>query len=278
MDQMSYYATVPAWMLSMEMPSAEKLMCVLLSALSQRDGFCFATNAFIGNALGISEGAVKNILRRLNDIGIIKIVNKKTKVAGNRKIYLQFVETNMCPVANVTEETRISSTNSGIDSIDAAFDKFYTIYPRKEKKVLALKMFKSKKLYGRIDDLIQATKNYSVKNIETDVKFIMLPVTFLNNEIWEENITANDLKKNSNGAVVVKTGFDAFVVKSQKLASDLHDNNKSNQLDGMSADDMEQFTAKEKQIIREIGFKKFIQNCQDGDYMMKIKPIWEAMQ
>lgn len=92
------------------------------------------------------------------------------------------------------------------------------------------------------------------------------------------NGKVDDLKKNSNGAVVVKTGFDAFVVKSQKLANDLHDNNKSNHLDGMSVDDMEQFTDKEKKIIREIGFKKFIQNCQDGDYMMKIKPMWENAQ
>lgn len=82
------------------------------------------------------------------------------------------------------------------------------------------------------------------------------------------------LKKNSNGAAIMQTGFSAFVGECQKLSHELHGKN----LEKILVDDMDQFTSQERELIKKIGFKKLMQNCADGDFMDNIKPMWEEIQ
>jgi hypothetical protein len=132
--------------------------------------------------------------------------------------------------------------------------------------------FNSEAFYDHYEAVGWVVGRNKMKNWHASVNsWVRRESTFNNGKV-------DDLKKNSNGAVVVKTGFDAFVVKCQKLSIDLHNDNKSNKLDEISVDELEHFTDNEKSLIKNIGFAKLIQNCQDGDFMMKIKPIWEEMK
>jgi len=82
-----------------------------------------------------------------------------------------------------------------------------------------------------------------------------------------------EVKKIANGVVVVKTGFTGFVDKCCALVSTLHGKN----LDEILVKNLDVFLEQEEIFIEKIGFKKLIQNCQDGDFMDKVELEWEAM-
>ncbi|HZF69911.1 hypothetical protein [Sulfuricurvum sp.] len=267
----SYYATVPSWVLSHATLSyAEKLMCALLSAMSQQNGYCFATNEALANALATSEGSIKYILGNLDKAGVIAIHNKKTKKAGNRQIRLIFTEM----ISSIPEST--SQTDLPKNEIEDAFNRFYELYPRKEKKVFALKMFKSKKIYKRTEELLQATKNYVTEMSNTDRQFIMLPSTFLDNQIWEEKIGTEEAKKISNGAAEESSDpFDVFVKRLSNISSDAF--NRGAGLNGVDITD-HTFTAKEEQFIESAGgFKAILVRVMDGDFATEFRPVWESI-
>lgn len=192
-------------------------MCAVLSSMSHKNGFCFATNEALTEALGSTESSVKHTLSQLEKANVISITNKKTKKAGNRQIRLIFAERIEEMGAAQEEQTQMPR-----DEIADAFDRFYEVYPRKRDKGPALKMFRSKKLQNRIGDLIRATKNYASSVADTDKQFIKLPATFLNNQVWEEYLMAEEeCKKISNAAVDRDPVFDAFYERCYKFAIDM---------------------------------------------------------
>lgn len=212
MEPLSYYATIPSWLLSLDITSGEKVMCIMLSALSSRDGYCFATNDYLAQILSTTENAVKLTLGRLERGGVICIENKKTKIAGNRKIYLSFIQQNPQGQNPTGDESKPHEKTL------EAFEKFYAKYPRKQKRVPALEMFKAKKLTARIEDLLRATEIYA-KSVEgTEIHFIMLPTSFLNKGIWEEYVTKAEEKKSNGAHVPPLNSFDNFIAKCQEIA------------------------------------------------------------
>lgn len=281
MSPMSYYSTIPSWILSNQALSyGDKLVCALLSGMSQKNGYCFATNDALASALGISNGAVLKMLQKLDEMNIISIHNKKTKKAGNRQIRLVFAE--RIEEDDETEQAPDLPRNE----IEDAFDRFYEVYPRKEKKVLALKMFKSKNLHKQIGDVVAATKNYASKMSDTDKQFIMLPATFLNNQIWEEHIGgAEEAKKIGSGAAKVSSDpiFD-LVQKCMRLKSDWFDTlvyeKNSSQMSAADVveDGISYFSDIEINVINEIGFKLMLRECTDGDFVVSsVVPVWERL-
>lgn len=174
--------------------------------------------------------------------------------------------------------------NKGVDSIEMAFERFYEVYPRKEKKILAFKMFKSKKLYQQISNVVAATKNYASKMSDTDKQFIMLPATFLNNQIWEEYIGgAEEAKKIASGAVE-SDPFPSFIDKCSLLKSKWFNAavyyKNVEEMNG--ADVMEDgeryFTDFEISVLNEVGFRAMMRDCVDGDFIVaKVKPVWDRM-
>jgi len=274
---MNYYTTIPSWILSKKIPPSEKLMCVLLSALSQKDGFCYANNKYLAESLGTSEGAVIKIINRLSSIDMIAIINKKTKIIGNRKIYLKFVEINESDkTSNDDDQNDIGDLSE--DPIESKFDLFYNLYPRREKRVLALKMFKSKKLHNRIDDLLSATKRYIAEKEGTEVKFLMLPATFLNNEIWEEYVGSGN-KKISNAAGAEDDQFEAFVRVLRKFIVSV---------EGMSWDDISDHcdeaqlfdngSAEQRALSEYGGLKWAYQHSDSDDFKSDLYAAWESVK
>lgn len=58
-------------LLCKEINNTEKLAIALIEGLSNEKGYCFASNAYIADALGVSERQVQNVIKRLEDIGIM---------------------------------------------------------------------------------------------------------------------------------------------------------------------------------------------------------------
>lgn len=276
MAQVSYYATIPSWVLSHKTLSyGEKVMCALLSAMSQRDGYCFASNEALAEALGTSEGAVIKILTRLDEANVITIAKKKTKKSGNRQIRLVFAEN----LGTSTEDNDGKKFANGAadQNPNDPFDRFYEIYPRKEKKIPAQKMFKSKKLHSRIDDLLRATKNYARKVSDTDQQFIMLPSTFLNNQIWEEYIGKEEPQKFANGAAAEESAdpFDTFVNRMEVLAREIF--NSGYEFDD-SYMDRYIFSEHEKKFMESAGgFAVVLKVVLDGDFKKEYRSMWDVI-
>lgn len=273
MSSISYYAVIPSWVLShISLSPSEKLMCALISAMSQKNGYCFATNEALAKALSVSESSVKHVLSNLETANVIAIHNKKTKKAGNRQIRLVFAE-------RIEEDEEIQETPElPRNEIEDAFDRFYEVYPRKEQKISALKMFKSKKLHKKIKDLIAAAKVYAEKKSETDKQYILLPSSFLNNKVWEEYIyEAEEVKKISNGAAVPVDPFDVIIDKLSVIAKKLFN---SLGVDGVNAAELSayEFDEKEKVFIESAGgFVVVLRNALGGDFKAMYRPVWESV-
>lgn len=278
---MAYISYLSSWILaSKELTCNEKLLCALIDGLSKQKGYCFASNETLAQALGTTEGAIKKALSRLEIKKIISMPYEGLKTPTNRQIFLHLeknIENNDIEIGKAVEK----NTNSAI----VAFDNFYKLYPRKEKRELAHKIFKYKKLHKRIDELILATKNYTKKVADIDHKFIMLPATFLDNKIWEEYIVSVEgSEKISNVSAVPIDTFENFRIKSVNMSHALFHSGKMNKIDELEMQwsagaGREGFTEREVMVISDIGFARFITGINDGDFIEReIIPVWKSTE
>jgi predicted transcriptional regulator len=274
-NSLSYYATIPSWLLGLDITNGEKIMCILLSSLSNKEGYCFATNQYLSEVLGMTENAVKISLGRLERGGIITIQNKKTKVSGNRRIYLSFVQKNpsnpeiISSFSTHRENKKIQTPKIPNVAVMEAFKKFYDRYPRKQKQQPAFDIFKRKQLINRVNDLINATDKYKNSVEGVDMKFIMLPTTFLNQGVWEEYLEEGE--KKLNGAQTQLNPFDFFIEKIENISKGIFSGEiKKGEIDFSSFDD------KERTVIKKVGFKNLLSNIVDGEFINdEIIPVWE---
>lgn len=66
---------------------AAKLFFGRLTQFTQKKGFCWASNAYLGELMGVDERTIKRWLSDLKDIGFIRIETKKHQLKTERKIY-----------------------------------------------------------------------------------------------------------------------------------------------------------------------------------------------
>ena len=87
--EVSYYAILPAKVRhSKELSSSEKLLFAEVSALSNKDGYCSASNAYLGHLLNITERSVTRQLNTLRKQGFVRVeLIREGKRITERKIY-----------------------------------------------------------------------------------------------------------------------------------------------------------------------------------------------
>lgn len=89
MESPSYYAVIPASVRYDERLKAnEKLLYGELTALSQKDGFAFASNGYFAKLYGVAKTTVSEWLKDLQDAGYIKICIDRQE--GNLRRILVF--------------------------------------------------------------------------------------------------------------------------------------------------------------------------------------------
>jgi len=89
-DLYSFDAVIPSWLLlDKKIPNRAKLLYAHIRALSKKNGYCFATNEFLSEIIGVSIRTIKTYLRKLEKIGVIETEIKPRKGGGwERKIRL----------------------------------------------------------------------------------------------------------------------------------------------------------------------------------------------
>lgn len=71
----------------------------------------------------------------------------------------------------------------------STFNDFWSLYPRRQKKVEAQKIWKKEKLDEKAQIIIDALKRrLNTEWINTPLKYIPLPATYLNNKQWEDEV------------------------------------------------------------------------------------------
>ena len=89
-NRIGYYAIIPATVLFNERLKAnEKLLYALVTALSNKEGYCYASNKYLGSKLGVDPTTVSRWLAdlRKNNYLFIDLIRNEKKEIICRKIY-----------------------------------------------------------------------------------------------------------------------------------------------------------------------------------------------
>lgn len=83
---MAYYIKIKDEILKRDISDGAKILYGELSRLSTKEGYCFASNKYLGELVNKKERTVQNLLKELKENNLIKIYIESI---NQRKIYVQ---------------------------------------------------------------------------------------------------------------------------------------------------------------------------------------------
>lgn len=196
----NYYAVVPMWLLQHEgLTPLDKLLASVISGLSEKNGYCYASNSKLGEILLISEVAAQKALSRL----IAKKIVKNTGNKFDRKLILSFIENsqdtnsqNVCFSSTNSQNVLTNSQNvcsssiyntkyndsaSELHNTSSFFEQFWKIYPRKTNKSAAKQKF-NRLNTKKQQNIIALTHYFADAMKDRTEEFIPMATTYLNQE------------------------------------------------------------------------------------------------
>ena len=93
-NKVGYYSIIPSKILyNKELKANEKLLYAMITSLACKEGYCFATNNYFAEELGVHPKTVSSWISDLRDKNHIKVemVRKENKQIIQRKIYINDV-------------------------------------------------------------------------------------------------------------------------------------------------------------------------------------------
>ena len=89
----SAFGVIPnAILYDKRLKNGEKILYTMISSLSNKNGYCFASNAYLSEAVGVTKNTIKIYLKKLEDLNYINRSYKNGEEDDNveRKIYLNY--------------------------------------------------------------------------------------------------------------------------------------------------------------------------------------------
>lgn len=136
----SYYAIIPAYIrYNKELKFAERLMYGEITALSNKEGYCFASNRYFAELYGVSQSTISRWISHLAELGSlhVEIIRNEKKEIIERRIYVvdnPYVQNNQYPyVQNTTYPICKKSKDNIINN--NMLDSFFNYIINKEKKI-----------------------------------------------------------------------------------------------------------------------------------------------
>ena len=212
MAEANYYAIIPANVrYDKDLSPNAKMLYGEITALSNEQGYCWATNSYFANLYNVTNRAISRWIAQLMEKGYISSVvtyKNGTKEIDSRKLYIGNtpIDKNVhTPIdKNVQDNnTSINNININIYSANDAQD-IWELYPNKKGKAQAMKKIpKLLETLGK-DVLSECVKKYSAEVKGKDKQFILNGSTFFNgryedylDDVIEAGSKANDNTKNS---------------------------------------------------------------------------------
>ena len=136
----SYYAIIPAYIrYNKELKFAERLMYGEITALSNKEGYCFASNRYFAELYGVSQSTISRWISHLADLGSlhVEIIRNDKKEIVERRIYVvdnPYMQNNQYPyVQNSTYPICKKSKDNIINN--NMLDSFFNYIINKEKQI-----------------------------------------------------------------------------------------------------------------------------------------------
>lgn len=217
----SYYAIIPAGVrYDKQLPQGAKLLYSEITALSNKNGYCWASNDYFAKLYSVSNRTIKSWLKCLEDNSYIRRVVKYKN--GSKEIEQRFISIaprseNLTPSAiksthpseencptsgrklhHPSEEncpdnnTSINKNIRASSTLESDFEKLWKLYPKKIGKKPALAAYKramSRKknpaTNRQIQDGIVAYRQL-INSKGTEKRFVKDGSTFFNQESWND--------------------------------------------------------------------------------------------
>lgn len=224
MEQPSFFSILPAVVRYDErLTDSEKIFFSEITALSNKYGYCNATNGYFSKLYDVSKVTVSRRINKLKECNHLSLeFIKEGKEIKERKI---FPLTNIRTPINTNDNTPINNSdntpintndkenstrinNTSINSISTSdnvqdnitiikqFNEWWELYDKKKDKKTAFTKFKTVLMEYDFNTVMSGTKAY-LKTI-TDKQYQKHPKTFLNNESFNNDYSDNVTTKTSN--------------------------------------------------------------------------------
>ena len=225
-EKPSYYSVLTADVrYDKNLSYGARLLYSEITALSGRDGYCYASNSYFSKAYGVSDVSIQNWLKNLKDCGYIQVsVNYKADSKEvNKRIITPIKEKFITPPRNLGDPTKKSwsphqeilvennnsysyqyssntsthkelkeSNNKSISTVDSPlgndFERFWNSYPKKVGKPYARQVFMKKVKHNDMPSLLEGLERYKGSKQWKDSQYIPNPSTFINQERWKDEV------------------------------------------------------------------------------------------
>lgn len=108
----NYWAVVPAFVrYNKSLTYLEKILYAEISALSNKMGYCYASNQYFSENFGNSERTIQRSVKHLAELGFISVVSEIGAIGVDRKIYINATKMSEGYDKNVAGET----AENGVD-------------------------------------------------------------------------------------------------------------------------------------------------------------------
>lgn len=206
-EKPGYYAIIPADVRYHEkLSDGAKLLYCEITALSNKNGYCWASNDYFSRLYSVSISTIKRRLQALEELGFIKRIVKYKE--GTTEVEKRFISITPgvkndprwgqnCAGGGVKNEpentTSINTKNIRASStLESDFEKLWKLYPKKIGKKPALAAYKramSRKknpaTNRQIQDGIVAYRQL-INSKGTEKRFVKDGSTFFNQEAWND--------------------------------------------------------------------------------------------
>ena len=93
-ENVEYYSVIPSTILyNKELKANEKLLYAIITSLACKEGYCFATNKYLAEKLGVNPKTISSWISDLKDRNfiIVELIRNENKQIIQRKIYINDV-------------------------------------------------------------------------------------------------------------------------------------------------------------------------------------------
>ncbi len=93
-ENIGYYSIIPATILyNKELKANEKLLYAIITSLACKEGYCFATNKYLAEKLGVNPKTISSWISDLKDRNfiIVELIRNENKQIIQRKIHINDV-------------------------------------------------------------------------------------------------------------------------------------------------------------------------------------------
>ena len=203
MENKNWYAVLTAQVLyDKRLTDKQKLLVCVIGNLQNMKGYCYASNAYLGNCLNCEERTIRRNLNTLEEYGYI---SRRTGIGQERLIYIQDAprtQVTFPPDANVRpprtqmsaiitkgnnkEEKSLSNTTNVV--LDDAFEKVWNMYNKKVGKQKAKNAFK-RLTATQISEITKHIPIYVQHHHEADkTRFMPHLSTYINQKYYLEEL------------------------------------------------------------------------------------------